>query len=69
MKLGHYSEDKMNIGMMKFLLLVTRCCLSLSGFFFSMDARDRLHHLIVAIPAPSIFGFQIINYKQIDCLI
>ena len=49
------SEDKLNICMMKFLLFVALGCLFVCLWFpFPPGAWDRLHHLILAIPEPSI---------------
>ena len=42
------SETNCQIEHLKILLLVTLC------FFFPFDSWGRLHHLIVALPGPSI---------------
>ena len=53
--------------MMKCLLLVTLCVLFVEWFPFPLYAWDRLHHLIVALPEPSIqlFRYQIINIDKL----
>ena len=62
------SEDKLNPCMTKFLLfatLILLVCLFFEWFPYPLVAFDKLYHLIVAIPEPSIitiWAYHIIDY-------
>ena len=65
MNLGYYSEDKLNICMVIFLLPATLCFFC-CWFYFPLGAVDRLYYFIVAIPEPSLIGYKIIINRLTD---